>query len=264
MQAITDQEFGCFQRFMREAAGIHLSPAKKALVAGRLARRLHALGIASFGEYHALIAGAAGRAGETQTAIDLLTTNETYFFREPRHFELLRELAPHAAPLRVWSAACSSGEEAYSAAMVLADAVGLDRFEVVGTDISARVLARARAAHYAVDRARQVPPALLKRWCLKGIGPQEGTLLVDRALRDRVSFAQANLNEALPASLGRFEVAFLRNVMIYFDAGTKRRVVQRVASLLRPGGWLFIGHSETLGGMADGLQALGPAVFRKT
>lgn len=260
MQPITDQEFGRFQRFMREAAGIHLSPAKKALVSGRLARRLQALGLETFGDYHALIAGRHG--GETQTAIDLLTTNETYFFREPQHFDLLREVAPRVAPLRVWSAASSTGEEAYSAAMVLADAVGLDRFEVVGTDISARVLERARSGHYAMERARQVPPETLRRWCLKGQGAQAGTLLVDRALRARVRFLHANLNETLPA-LGAFDVIFLRNVMIYFDADTKRRVVERVVSLLKPGGWFLIGHSESLTGVCDDLQPVAPAVFRK-
>jgi len=154
--AITDHEFGQFQRFIFEAAGISLAPAKKALVCGRLGRRLqhHALG--SYRDYLDLLRSRAG-AAEVQTAIDLLTTNETYFFREPRHFDVLRRQAAQRTvrtqPFRVWSAACSSGEEVYSIAMVLDDSLGAAPWDVLGSDISERVLQRAACAASARSRA---------------------------------------------------------------------------------------------------------------
>ena len=166
MNTITDTEFSRFQRFIYDAAGITLSPAKKALVCGRLSKRLQAHDLASFGAYFELLS--SGRAdGEVQTAVDLLTTNETYFFREPKHFELLRALATQARgrpqPFRVWSAASSSGEECYSIAMVLADCLDASQtpWDVVGSDISTRVLRRARTGHYPMERARNIPPETL-------------------------------------------------------------------------------------------------------
>lgn len=263
---LSDSEFSQFQRFIYDAAGITLSAAKKALVSGRLARRLQQYSFATFGEYLGLLASGAA-AAEVQMAVDLLTTNETYFFREARHFELLRGIAaaaaPRGQPLRVWSAASSSGEEAYSIAMVLADTLAQSQqWEVLGSDISARVLERARAAHYPLARASQVPPAYLKRFCLKGYGAQEGTLLVQRGLRQHVHFRQVNLNAALP-QLGLFDAIFLRNVMIYFNGETKREVVARVLAQLRPGGHFFIGHSESLHDISNGVQPLMPSVYRK-
>jgi chemotaxis protein methyltransferase CheR len=263
--SLSDQEFGGFQRFIFDAAGIHMSPAKKSLVAGRLAKRLKARELDDFGAYLDLLASGHER-DEVQTAIDLLTTNETYFFREPRHFELLRTLAVEAAqqsrPLRVWSAASSSGEEVYSIAMVLADVMPNLPWEVMGSDISVRVLQRARTGHYPMERARQVPPEFLKRFCLKGQGEHGGTLLVQRSLRQRVQFLQVNLNQALP-SLGEFDLVFLRNVMIYFNGDTKRQVVRRVAGVIRPGGHLCIGHSESLNDINVGLQSIAPSIYRK-
>lgn len=267
MQAVlTDTEFAGFQRFIFEAAGIHMSSAKKSLVAGRLARRLKARQLDSYGAYHALLRSGADTQ-EVQTAIDLLTTNETYFFREPKHFDFLRAEALHAAEqgraLRVWSAASSSGEEAYSIAMVLADATPQLPWAVIGTDISQRVLDHARTGHYRDERARQTPPALLKRFCLKGIGEQQGTLLVRKPLRERVQFLRLNLDTALPAHLGSFDVVFLRNVMIYFNGETKRQVVERVVAQMRPGASLCIGHSESLSDLASGLRQLAPSIYRK-
>lgn len=265
MHALSDQEFSRFQRFIFEQAGITMSLGKKALVSGRLAKRLQARQLDSFGAYFELLA--SGEAvDEVQMAVDLLTTNETYFFREPKHFELLRQMASRAAAegraLRVWSAASSSGEEAYSIAMVLADCMGSRAWEVMGSDISSRVLQRARTGHYPMERARHIPPAYLKRFCLQGVGPQEGTLLVTRELRSRVQFLQVNLNQALP-QLGPFDLVFLRNVMIYFNGTTKREVATRVLSALRPGGHLCIGHSESLSGLVDNVQQVAPSIYRK-
>ena len=265
MNTISDTEFTRFQRFIYDAAGITMSPAKKALVCGRLSKRLTAHRLDSFGEYFELLS--SGRAAdEVQTAVDLLTTNETYFFREPTHFDLLRSLATAAAgraqPFRVWSAASSSGEECYSIAMVLADCLGDAGWEVVGSDISRRVLQRARTGHYPLERTRHIPAAYLKRFCLRGTGEQEGTLLVDRRLRQRVSFAQVNLNTELPR-LGTFDVVFLRNVMIYFNGDTKREVVARVLSVLKPGGHFCIGHSESLNDISTAVEQLAPSIYCK-
>lgn len=266
--AISEREFARFQRFILDMAGITMSDAKKALVSGRLAKRLHHFGLDSYDAYFELLAD-GHHADETQVAVDLLTTNETYFFREARHFDLLRQAALASqeqrggGPFRVWSAACSSGEEPYSIAMVLADVLGNAPWEVVASDISTRVLQRARIGHYPMERASHVPPDYLKRYCMKGIREQTGTLLVDRGLRQRVQFRQVNLNVQLPSELGMFDVIFLRNVMIYFSADTKRQVVARVTSRLKPGAQFFIGHSESLHEISDAVLPVIPSVYRK-
>lgn len=265
MITLTDQEFTKFQRFIYEAAGITLSSSKKALVSGRLAKRLQPCQVSTYAQYFELLTSGAAPA-EMQTAVDLLTTNETYFFREPKHFDLLREqaLAARKRPqtFRVWSAASSTGEEAYSIAMVLADCLDGMPWEIVGSDISTSVLQKASAGHYPEERTKHIPPAYLKRFCLKGIDAQQGTLLVERGLRKRVQFMQVNLNTPLP-QLGLFDVIFLRNVMIYFNGDTKRQVVSRVLSLLKPGGYFCIGHSESLNDITDAVQTVAPSIYRK-
>ncbi len=267
MQASTlsDHEFGEFQSLVYRLAGISLSPAKKALVCGRLAKRLKHYSLDSYHDYLRLLT--SGKAPEElQTALDLLTTNETYFFREPKHFEFLQQhiLAQRSpgAPFRVWSAACSSGEEPYSLAMALSASLGETPWEILASDISTRVLEHARGGLYAMERARHIPPRFLQEYCLKGVGSQEGRFLMDRRLRARVHFQQINLNETLP-NIGEFDVVFLRNVMIYFNNETKARVVERIAGKLRPGGYLIIGHSESLNGVTDVLSAVRPSVYRK-
>ena len=264
--AISDHEFEKFQRFIHEAAGITLSPVKRALVGGRLAPRLRHHQLGSYDDYFRMLSSGHA-AAEVQTAVDLLTTNETSFFREPQHFDLLRQLA--SAPrdtrqkaFRVWSAASSSGEEAYTTAMVLADTLPEGNWEVFGSDISTRVLERARNGQYALERSAQIPPHYLKRFCLRGKGAQEGTLLIDSALRRHVRFGRINLNDALP-DVGSFDVIFLRNVMIYFNEDTKRQVVARLIETLKPGGHFLIGHAESLNGLVDGLDFIAPAVYRK-
>lgn len=262
--AITQVEFSQFQRFIFEVAGITMSDAKKTLVSGRLAKRLAHRGLPSYGEYFRLLQSGADPA-EVQVAVDLLTTNETYFFREPKHFELLRERAVVAAarsqPFRVWSAACSSGEESYSIAMVLDDCLGAGaQWEVVGTDICTEVLQKAARAHYPMERARHIPANYLRKYCLRGQGRQEGTLLVEAGLRKRVQFGQVNLNRDLP-QLGQFDMVFLRNVMIYFSGPTKREVVTRVSQLIRSDGCLVIGHAESLNDLGAPVRALAPSVY---
>jgi chemotaxis protein methyltransferase CheR len=267
--AISQGEFARFQRFIFDIAGISMSDSKKALVSGRLAKRLQHFGLSSYDAYFRLLTDGAHK-NEVQLAVDLLTTNETYFFREERHFDMLREAAGAArgslranAPFRVWSAACSSGEEPYSIAMVLADVLGAAPWEVAASDISTRVLERARTGHYPMERASHVPQDYLRRFCLKGIRDQQGTMLVDRALRERVHFRQVNLNTALPGDLGTYDLVFLRNVMIYFNGETKRQVVRRILGHIKPGGHLFIGHSESLQELGDMLRPVVPSVYRK-
>lgn len=265
--AFSDQEFGRISRFIHEQAGIALTANKKTLVASRLLRRLEVVGASSYGEYLDHVEGAGG-GEELQVAIDLLTTNETYFWREARHFELAEAMARAAAGARrafsVWSAACSSGEEVYTLAMVLENIrVGSDAldWQVMGSDVSSRVLAKARRGLYPMDRAAQLPLPLLKKYCRRGTGPQAGYLLVDRGLREKVAFRSINLIEELP-ELPAFDMIFLRNVMIYFDNPTKAAVVKRLLKHLKPDGALCIGLAETLNGIVSGLVATGPGTYR--
>jgi chemotaxis protein methyltransferase CheR len=265
MSDITDSEFTQFQRFIYDATGISLANSRKALVGARLAKRLLHFGIATYGEYFEFLKR-SDAPREAQMAVDLLTTNETFFFREIKHFEFLKkQLAARPAtpqPFRVWSAAGSSGEEAYSIAMLLEDQLGDRPWEVLASDISERVVERARRGHYSTARTETIPPDYLKRFCLEGKGEYKGTLLIERSLRSKVRIMQINLNAPLP-QIGLFDMVFLRNVLIYFNAETKRQVVTRVLTALRPGGWLFIGHSETLGGITDAVENFLPAIFRK-
>jgi chemotaxis protein methyltransferase CheR len=213
--------------------------------------------------------GDESQAAEFQMAVDLLTTNETYFFREPRHYELLEtELSARKArtPLSIWSAASSFGDEAYSTAMLLADLqtagrVGPD-WSILATDISHRVLLSAKAGIYPQDRLRAVSPERLRRYCLKGEGPAEGQSMVVDKLRARVTFGQLNLCKPFDG-LGPFDVIFLRNVLIYFDAATKSEVVDRVLEVLRPGGLFFLGTAEGRVPCKTPLKTLQPGAFRK-
>lgn len=261
-------EFRLFQRFIREEAGIRVADHKQALISGRLHKRVRALGLSSFRKYFEFIVGKPAseeQALERQLALDLLTTNETYFFREPKHFAWLQQQllpASSGSRLRVWSAASSSGEEAWSLAMVLDASRGPREWEVVGTDISDRMVRQAASGRYPLARAEKIPAPYLTRYCLKGTGSHEGEMRIGRELRSRVRFERANLLRE-QRGLGMFDLVVLRNVMIYFDEDTKRTVLRNVLRQLHPGGYLLIGHSESLNGMADGLVSVQPAVYRK-
>lgn len=263
-QAITDQEFALFQRLIYKIAGISLSDAKKVLLVGRLGRRLKFHDFDNFSEYYRYLAK-EDHPDELQIMVDLLTTNETYFFREPQHFDFLKQLAKNhnrsAAPFRVWSGASSSGEEAYSMAMTLAECLPLDEWEIFGSDISMTVLEKARKGLYSLERIDGIPTALLKKYCLKGVREQAGSLLVSPELRSRVRFSQVNLTQPIHG-IGEFDVIFLRNVMIYFDPETKRRVVENMLPLLKPHGHFIVGHSESLNGITQKLQAVRPTIYR--
>ncbi len=268
--AISDSEFQQFRDLMHKISGINLCDSKKHLVSGRLSKRVRARGMRSFGDYYRLIASGVDR-DEFHRMVDLLTTHETYFFREPKHFEYLADTilptvqvqAAGSRPIRLWSAASSSGEEAYGLAMVMMDHLGNDcPWEILATDISREVLARARQGIYGTERIDGVPREYLRRYFLHGIGSRAGTLRVAPEIRARVQFSEMNLNESL-TSVGEFDVIFLRNVLIYFDPATKSEIVARVVGQIRRKGWLFIGHSESLNGITTAVRQERPTVYRK-
>jgi len=261
---ITDQEFGKFRELIFQKAGISMSVAKKTLVAGRLAKRLNFHQQPSYMDYYNMVTR-KGSEAELQVVIDLLTTNETHFFREPKHFDFMRDkvlaVRPKSRPFRVWSAASSTGEEPYSIAMQLADLLGDGPWEIVASDLSTQVLEKAKRGLFSMQRAEEIPKEYLTRFCLKGTGNSEGSFLISRELRSRVTFMQINLNESFP-KLAEFDVIFLRNVMIYFDNNTKREVVHRMLPLLKSGGHLMIGHSESLNGVTDAYRMIVPSVYQ--
>lgn len=262
---ISEREFEKFRTLIYQKAGISLSPVKKSLVAGRLGSRLRHYGLPSYSAYYQLVTE-DGADNELQMMVDLLTTNETYFFREPKHFDVLKTKIlpsiPYKYNIRIWSAASSSGEEAYSIAMTLADEIGLNRrWEILGTDISTRVLERARNAVYPATAMSKIPSEYLREYCLKGVRSQQGTIIIDKKIRNRVKFMIANLNGDWPR-MEKFDVIFLRNVMIYFDIDTKRTLIQRLANMLKPNGYFIIGHSETLNSVSNRFTMLYPSVYQ--
>jgi chemotaxis protein methyltransferase CheR len=263
---VSDGDMLLFQQLFKQHIGLHLPVSKKALLQSRLGGRMHELGIERLSQYHALIAADEG-AEERQRAIDLITTNETYFFREQSHFDFLDdELLPAwagARSLRVWSAASSTGEEAYTLAMLLDQHRPNGNWSVFASDISTRVLSFARRALYPMARAQNIPRSYLRRYCLCGTGEYEGHLLVDAALRRKVEFAQRNLASLDAFDDGMFDLIFLRNVIIYFDFPTKIKVLGDVLERLRPGGYLVVGHSESLHGMNLELEMHSPSIYRK-
>ncbi len=267
--SFSDGQFQRIGEIMYASVGLSYNASKKPLIQSRLAPRIQKLGLDGFDDYIALLENEA-EAAEFQMAVDLLTTNETYFFREPKHYDLLEaELSARKdkGALAIWSAASSFGDEAYSTAMLLADMqiagnVGPD-WSILATDISHRVLLSAKEAVYPEDRLRNVSPQRLKRYCLKGEGPSEGQSMVVDKLRERVQFGQVNLCQPMDG-LGPFDVIFLRNVLIYFDPPTKNAVVDRVLGALKPGGLFFLGTAEGRVPCATPLATLQPGAFRKT
>jgi chemotaxis protein methyltransferase CheR len=271
--ALGDREFERLQRLIEQEAGIHLGPAKRALVVGRLGKRLRDLGLASFRQYCELV---EQDPAERVQMLDRISTNETHFFREPRHFELLqRELLPRwereaaegrrPRTIKVWSAACSTGEEPFTLAMVLLRAFPPGsgwELDILASDLSTRVLRRAEEATWPVDKAGEIPEADLKRFMLRGVGPQEGMMRAGPELRAIVRFARINLMEE-PAGLGAMDLVFCRNVLIYFEAPTKHAVVSRLLEHLAPDGYLFLGHAESLAGSPLRLHCVSPSVYRR-
>lgn len=253
-----------------EDAGIHLPSTKANLVYSRLAKRLRALGLESFRDYCSLIGSEDGITERAQM-IAALTTNVTRFFREPHHFEHMKEhiLAPAVKEirggqrLRIWSAGCSSGQEPYSIALsilgLLPDARSYD-VRILATDINPQVLETARRGVYTSEEIAGIPPELRRSW-LEPAGAGHSRL--DEGPRGLITFRQLNLITAWPMR-GPFDAVFCRNVVIYFDEKTQMRLLNRISSLIRPGGYLYLGHSERLVGPAEVLFKLdGTTVYRK-
>lgn len=264
---LTQADFLRIRRFMYEASGVDLSPSKHAMVEARLTKRVSQLGLRGFSEYWNVVSAPESEA-ERQHVINALSTNETYFFREPDHFSWLAEFAranqTPGQPFRVWSAAASSGEEAYSAAISLTEALGeKGAFEILATDINTEVLKEARSAIYPRDEVRKLPPNFIQRYFLWGRDEYRGMLMVAPEISRRVRFQQLNLNQCERSAIGLFDVIFLRNVMIYFNPSTKESLLAQICDKLKDNGVLVISHAETLTGLNSPLVQIRPSLYRK-
>lgn len=263
--ALKDRDFQRIQKFLFEKTGIHLSDVKKTLVASRLYSRLKVTGYSDYGSYYSYVESPSGK-NELTHFLDALTTNETYFFREPEHFNFLSALVKEnrsKTDWKLWSAASSSGEEVYSLAMLLSDDVRKpNSWHIHGSDLSTKVIAKAQQGHYPIDRNEGISPERLRKYCLKGTGKQVGTFLIDRDLTNNITFFNHNLLDRAD-SLGFFDVVFLRNVMIYFNPSSKQEVLNNVLRQLKPGGYFFISHTESLMNMKHELKQIKPSIYRK-
>jgi len=275
-QTVTDADFELFQRLIEKQTGIYLAPAKKTLLIGRLSRRLRDLNLPTLRKYYKRVM--ADPAEHTQM-VDCISTNETQFFREPLHFEFLeRRIFPRwieqadagerPRRIRVWSAGCSTGEEPYSIAMTLLHhfpAAAGWQVEILATDISTRVLARARAGIWPVEKAANIPPHYLKAFMLRGTGTQQGKMKAGPEIQGVIRFEYLNLLEqgALPHA-APYDLILCRNVLIYFQPEKKLQVVRGLLSRLTPEGHLFVGHSESLNHLTDCVRSVVPTVYVQT
>ncbi len=267
----TDDDFAFIRRLVGEQTGINLSDGKREMVYGRLTRRLRERGIGSFAEYCEVL---TGDDAELMHLVNAITTNLTSFFRENHHFDYLRntvfpellERNRQNRRLRIWSAGCSTGEEPYSLAIALKESLpangGWDA-KILATDIDTNVLDKARRGVYAFEGVRNMAQERLRRWFQRGKGPNADKVRVSPALQETISFRQLNLmNESWPMN-GRFDVIFCRNVVIYFDKPTQKRLFTRFAQMLDTRRYIFIGHSETLFQICDDFELVGNTVYRK-
>lgn len=272
---LTDTEFTRFRDLIYKTTGIALGDGKRQMVQSRLQKRLRVHQFAAFSDYYALLTGPSRDDAEKTAFINCITTNKTDFFREPHHFEfaakrILPEIAAQAGRgtprLRVWHAGCSTGEEPYTLGMTLAEALeGKSGWDIqqLASDIDTDVLAHAERGVYAAERVASIPLPLLRRHFLRG-GEAQELYQVTPALRAAVTFRQINLLEDWPLRPGtRFDIIFCRNVVIYFDKPTQSRLFARFGERLSPGGYLILGHSESLHGSAGCFEALGHTIYRK-
>jgi len=268
-----ESEFDFIRGLVYERSRISLSSDKRELVSARLGKRLRATNLASVGDYCRLLQS-PGQETELANLIDAISTNHTFFFRENAHFEFLRktvvpELQARAGKerwpqFRIWSAACSSGEEPYSIAITLTECLQNWPWHVQATDISHRVLERAKAGIYRLEAIERLPKNLVQAHFQRGFGPQDGNYRAKAALRDRITFQHLNLLQGEPPFNELFHVIFCRNVMIYFDRPTQEELIIKLARRLVPGGYLFVGHAESLTALRHPLQTVRPAVYRRT
>ncbi|HYT74081.1 MAG TPA: protein-glutamate O-methyltransferase CheR [Vicinamibacterales bacterium] len=266
---LSDHDLSLIARIVYEQSGISLHLGKRALVAARLQKRLRKGGFRSFRQYVRYVQ-ADDSGCELTAMLDAIATNHTAFFREPRHFEFLARtvlprLAARGGPILGWSAACATGEEPYTIAMILLDRLGpLVHREVrlLASDLSTKALATAAAAAYNLSRLHDVPPAFCQRYFVRGPGDAPALALVAPPVRRLVEFRQMNLlhlNDSMPLQ----DFIFCRNVMIYFDQDVQQRVVDALERRLAPGGHLFVSHSESLSRIRHGLTWIAPSIYRR-
>ncbi|MGO8919203.1 MAG: CheR family methyltransferase [Stellaceae bacterium] len=267
---LLDSDFSTIVRLVKEQTGIVLGERKRDLVYGRLSRRLRALGIEDFSDYCQILESAEGEA-ERRMMVNAITTNLTGFFREAHHFEFLSskvlpdlaESRPAAVRrLRIWSAGCSSGEEPYSIAMTIGKALGDSKrwdAKILATDVDTDMVATAKAGRYDSKRAEAIPAPLRHQFVTQ---IDDDTVEMSEALKSLIVFNQLNLFDPWPMR-GAFDVIFCRNVVIYFDKPTQRALFDRFADILRPDGWLFIGHSESLFQVCDRFRHVGRTIYRR-
>lgn len=267
---LSGEQFERFRRLVREEAGIALRDEKQQLVCSRLAKRLRALSLQTFDEYYALLMRDGAR-GELEQLLNAITTNKTNFYREAHHFTELvaRVVKPRlhnssALSLRVWSAGCSSGEEAYTILMTLLDAIphwqSCD-IRVLASDLDTNMIATGERGVYDAACLQDIPRDVAARWLIKGVGQKDGLVRVRRALRERVAFRRINFIEPRWPVRARFDAIFCRNALIYFDAETQREIVSRLLTHLRQGGLLFLGHSESMAGVRPDLKSHGKTCY---
>lgn len=258
-------DFRRVREMIHRRAGIALGEHKREMVYSRLARRLRAQGHEDFSGYLAQLESSEG-APEWEHFINALTTNLTAFFREPHHFPILADYVRQLGrPVSIWCAAASTGEEPYSIAITLLEALGekVGDSHVLATDIDTQVLARARSAIYPMERVEKVDPAYLRRYFLKGRGARAGMARVRPEVAERVSFQPLNLLSSQWPLRQPFDAVFCRNVMIYFDKPTQAQVLERMASWIRPGGLLFAGHSENFTYITQAFKLIGQTVYER-
>ncbi len=260
---LTDADFARIRELIYQRAGIVLAEHKREMVYSRLAKRLRHHGLTRFGDYLARLERQP-EAREWEAFTNALTTNLTAFFREAHHFPLLAaHLRERRGPVRVWSAAASTGEEPYSIAMTLAEALGSrsGEAEVVATDIDTEALEKARAGVYSLEQIHKLDEARVKRFFQRGRGAHEGLARVRQELKEMVDFQPLNLLAPSWPIQGPFDAIFCRNVMIYFDKTTQARILERFAPLLKPDGLLFAGHSENFSYTTEAFRLRGQTVY---
>lgn len=271
--AMGDTDFRRLSGLVEGISGIRMPEAKKHMLEYRLMKRLRVLGIRSFRDYYRLLTENDDNAEELVRMIDVVTTNKTEFFREPAHFSFLADrvlpgLLRTAAgkPVNLWSAGCSSGEEPYTLAMVLSEYARIREpfaFSILATDISTRMLEKAYLGVYEEEKITPVPPELRRTYLLRSRDRSRGEVRMAPEIRARVSFRRLNFLDAAYGIQQEMQVIFCRNVLIYFERRTQEQVINKFCRHLQPGGYLFLGHSETLSGLDVPLAQVGSTIYRK-
>lgn len=265
---LSQKDFDKFRKLAYDYCGLAIDQGKEVLVASRLTKIMRTLGIKSFSEYYDYVLKDSS-SDALVTMIDSLTTNYTNFFREPKHFDFLANVLFPALKNRseftIWSAACSSGEEPYSLAFAAQEFFpgGRPAVNILATDISTKVLARAQDGTYNEKALQQVPMDILRKYMQRGMGPAAGSYRVKQNIRATISFRRMNLTKQFEGFVGNYPLILCRNAMIYFDLPTQQSLIDRFTERLEPGGYLFVGHAESLNNMKHKLEYVQPAIYRK-